>query len=172
MTTQGWNRRIIEVAGFLTGVPRPAAGSTVPRPVPWLAAVRSAAVLVALGTAAIGVWLARTEAALRAADLHSTWGVGANLGGMVSLSLLLYGRGPAQTARHANAALWIGIIGLGAGLGIGRSVVDSGLSLWLQLGVGAGIGVAVVTISAAITHLPVRPRGAYGRTPAGSRQDP
>lgn len=150
-----WARWIARTAGHLVGVPVLVPSATASQPVPWLAAMRSAAVCVSLGTALFGAFLVHDDPVVRPLDLHALWGLGAWLGGMLSLLVLLYGRRP-RVARHAGGALWIGLIGFYAGTFIGRSVTDRSLGLWLQLGVAGGIGVVVIMAAVAVTHLPAR----------------
>jgi hypothetical protein len=117
--------------------------------------MRSAVICTSLGTALFGAFLAHDNPGVRPLDLHALWGFGAWSGGVLSMLVLLYGRRP-QVARHADSAFWIGLIGFGAGMFIGRSVTGSGLGLWPQLGVAAGIGVVVMMATVAATHLPPR----------------
>jgi hypothetical protein len=152
-----WAHRIARAIGYLVGFPAPVAPMTVPRPVPWLAALRSAVVCISLGTALFGAFLVRVDPGVRPDDQHALWGFGAWHGGLLSLFILLYGRKP-RVARHAGGALWIGLLGFGAGMFIGRSVAGSSFGLWLQLGVAAGIGVVVTVAAVAVTHLPGRRR--------------
>jgi len=109
---------------------------------------------------------------VRPDEQHALWGIGAWLGGGLSLLVLLKGRYP-KTARHSGGAFLIGLYGFGAGMFIGRSVAGGSLALWLQLGVAAGIAVAVTMAAVAVTHLPAwrRTRSTPDSTPTEPRRN-
>ena len=95
-----WARWIARAVPYLLGVPAHLPQVTAPRPVSWLAAMRSAAICVALGTASSAPsWF--TMIGVRSSTAGSM-GIGAGAGVLVSLAFVLHDRGSQSVSTPAK----------------------------------------------------------------------